>query len=174
MSKINYSYQKFGNDTARAYGQSLNISTKASINVCKAIRGLDAQKAVRYLSDVVAFRRAIPYTRFTDGVGHRKGKMAAGRYPIKAANAILSVLQSAIANADNLGLATDLVIVHASAQRAATQFHQGRQRRRMMKRSHIEIVLKEVVQENKASGSSSQPTKKAKDSAAKVEKEAQK
>lgn len=144
MSKINYSYTGFGDDTARAYGQSLGISTKASINICKAIRGMDAQKAVRYLEDVLAFKRAIPYTRFTDGVGHRPGNMAAGRYPIKASVAILSVLKSAIANAVQKGLADELVIVHISAQRAATQFHQGRQRRRMMKKSHIELVLKEV------------------------------
>lgn len=144
MSKINYTYTNFGNDTARAYGQSLGISTKASINICKAIRGLPAAKAVQYLEDVIAFRRAIPYTRFTDGVGHRSGAMAAGRYPIKACAAILVIVKSAIANAANKGLADELVLAHSSAQRAATQFHQGRQRRRMMKRSHIEIVVKEV------------------------------
>jgi hypothetical protein len=36
------------------------------------------------------------------------------------------------------------MIVHICAHRAATPLHQGRQRRRAMKRTHIELVLKEM------------------------------
>jgi large subunit ribosomal protein L22 len=146
MTKINYALENVSSDMVKAYGRDLGISTKAAINICNTLRGMDAQKALRLLDNVIAKRQAIAYTRFTDGVGHRKGPMAAGRFPVKAAQAIKATIKSAIANAANQGLAEDLKIVHICAHKAATPFHQGRQRRRAMKRSHVEVALKEVAE----------------------------
>ncbi len=143
MTKTNYAFQKFGSDCAKAYGRDLGISTKASINVCKALRGLSVEKAVAYLDNVIALKVPIAYTRFTDGVGHRKGNFAAGRFPVKAAKAIKEIILSASANAAHQGLGDDLKIVHLCAHKASTPFHQGRQRRRAMKRTHIEVVVQE-------------------------------
>ena len=155
MAKLNYAFQNSSSDTVKAYGRDLSISMKASVNICNTIRGMDAQKAIAHLDQVIVKKQAIAFTRFTDGVGHRKGPMAAGRFPVKAAQAIKGVIASAVANAANQGMADDLKIVHICAHKAATPFHQGRQRRRAMKRSHIEVVLKEVAEKKKA------PAKKA-------------
>ena len=146
-----YAFQNFSEDMARAYGRNLDISTKAAINVCTALRGKDAQTAIAYLGRVMAEKQAVPFKRFTDGVGHRKGKMASGRYPFKASKAIKELIESAVANAANKGLAEDLKIVHLCAHKAATPFHQGRQRRRAMKRTHIEVVLQEKELQKKSS-----------------------
>lgn len=147
-----YAFEKFSQDMARAYGRSLDISLKASINICSALRGKDAAAALVYLDEVIAKQRAVPFRRFTDGVGHRRGKLAAGRYPFKAAKSIRSIVAAAVANAANKGLAEELSIVHICAHKASTPFHQGRQRRQAMKRTHIEVVLqeKEADQDNQA------------------------
>lgn len=144
MAKANYAFKNFGSDTAKAYGSNLDISTKTTINVCTMLRGMTVKKAITKLQNVIDFKEAVPFTRFMNGVGHRKGNMAAGRFPQKASKAILALINSAVANATNKGLADDLMIVHICAHRAATPLHQGRQRRRAMKRTHVELVLKEM------------------------------
>jgi large subunit ribosomal protein L22 len=144
MAKANYAFTNFGSDTAKAYGSNLDISIKTSVNVCNLLRGMTATKAITKLQNVIDFKEAIPFTRFNDGVGHRKGNMASGRFPQKASKAILALLNSAIANAAAKGLAEDLKIIHLCAHKAATPLHQGRQRRRAMKKTHIELVLKEM------------------------------
>lgn len=143
MAKTNYSIQTIAENTAKAYGKSLPISLKTSINIANKIRGMSAQKALAYLKRVTELKQAVPFTRFTDGVGHRKGNMASGRFPIKAAKEIGNILASAVTNAANKGLAEELKIIHITANKAATQFHMGRQRRRAMKQTHIEIVVQE-------------------------------
>ena len=149
MTKTNYSYKNLDNHTAKAFGKDLGISTKVSINIAKKIRGMKVAKAVAYLERVTQLTQAVPYTRFNDGVGHRKGKMASGRFPVKAADAINKVLKSAIANAANLNMSDDLVIESIVANKGGSRFHFGRQRRRAMKQTHIEIVLREVEEKAK-------------------------
>jgi len=156
-----YAFENFGEDMARAYGRSLDISTKVSINVCSVLRGKDAQTAIAYLDRVMHEKQAVPFKRFTDGVGHRKGKMASGRFPFKAAKSIKELIESAVANAANKGLAEELKIVHICAHKASTPLHQGRQRRRAMKRTHIEVVLQErEVQKSKSVKPKVKPTPK--------------
>lgn len=150
MSKTNYAHKNLDSHTAKAYGKSLGISTKVAINIATKLRGMNANKAVAYLDRVANLEQAVPYTRFTDGVGHRKGKMASGRFPVKAATEINNVLKSAIANAANLNLSEDLVIEAIIANKAGNRFHFGRQRRRAMKQTHVEIVLREVEGKPKA------------------------
>jgi large subunit ribosomal protein L22 len=144
MSKPNYSTKNFDESCARAYGRNLPISTKTSVEICNFLRGKSYSEVIKILEEVLAFKRAIPYTRFTNGVGHRKGDMASGRYPQKASLEIKQTLESAKSNAVNKGLSDDLRIVHICAHKASCPFHQGRQRRRMMKRTHVEVILKEV------------------------------
>ena len=142
---VKYAFQKFDNHCAKASGQALPISVKSAINICNKIKGMDAQKAVAYLHEVAQLNAAVPFTRFTDGVGHRRGNMASGRYPVKAAQAIANVLKGAIANAEAKNFDEKLTIIHINANKAARPMHQGRQRRREMKRTHVEIVLKETT-----------------------------
>jgi len=159
MTENKYAYQGFQNDhMARAIGKDLSISTKVAIEVCSFLRGKRLSRAKDIMNNVLSFKEAIPYKRFTDGVGHRPGKMGAGRYPQKAAKAFLDLLGSVEANAQVKGLNTsDLVIVHICANKAHEPMHQGRQRRRALKRSHVEVIVKEG---DKAGQKSSRPTKK--------------
>lgn len=143
MAKPNYTFQKMDDHCARAYGKDLPVSTKASIEMCNHLRHMVYDKAIKTLENVILLKEAIPFRRFNDGVGHRKGKMGPGRYPVKLATELKALLMSAKANAENKGLSDSLVIAHLLANKASTPFHQGRQRRRSMKRTHIELVLKE-------------------------------
>jgi large subunit ribosomal protein L22 len=134
---------------ARAVGVALGISTKASIMICNQIRKKSVAKAKKILQDAIDIKKAIPYTKFTNGIGHKKG-IGSGRYPKKAATNILMLLESAESNAKFLGLSvSDLIIKHISAQTGFTQFRHGNKRRIRAKRTNIEIVLEESKKEAK-------------------------
>ncbi|HDI31796.1 MAG TPA: 50S ribosomal protein L22 [Thermofilum sp.] len=103
--------------TAIASGRDLRISYKSAVEIVNTIRGKSIEEAKRILEDVIEMRRPIPFRRFHGKVGHKRG-MGAGRYPVKAAKAILKVLESAEANAEFKGLDTSkLWIVHAAAHK---------------------------------------------------------
>ena len=129
---------------AKAYGKGLGISTKVSIEIANYLRGRTTTKAKWILERVLEKKQAIPFKRFTDGVGHRVGNMASGRYPQKASAEFLKLIKQAEANAQAKGLSEDLVINHLAAHKASSQFRQGRQRRRKFKRTHVEIVVMEM------------------------------
>ena len=61
-------------------------------------------EARKFLEDVVALKQAVPFKRHHDGTGHRKGPMAAGRYPVNASKEILKILKNAESNAEYKGL----------------------------------------------------------------------
>jgi large subunit ribosomal protein L22 len=143
MAKHNYAYQKSEENTVKAVGRNLNISPKQSIEICKYVRGRPLNQAKMLLNQAIAEIRAVPFTRFTNGLGHKPG-MSAGRYNPKACAAILKVIESAEANAKNKGYnSADLKVVHIAMQIGPMNKHQGRQRG-IFKNSHIEVVLKEV------------------------------
>ena len=101
--------------TAVASGRDLRISYKAAVEVLKEIRGKKVDKAKQILEDIIEMKRAVSYKRYYGKVGHRRG-MGPGRYPVKAAKAILSIIENAEANAEFKGLdTTRLWIVHAAA-----------------------------------------------------------
>jgi large subunit ribosomal protein L22 len=139
-----YKYStEIGENCAKAVGISLPISRKQSIMVCNFIRNKNVKKAKEHLAEVIVKKKAVPFTRFNDDVGHKAG-MAAGRYPVNACKNILALLESAEANAQFKGLSTaDLVVKHASAQQGPGVWRYGRHHRRKAKRTHIEIVLEE-------------------------------
>jgi large subunit ribosomal protein L22 len=106
---------------AKAIGRELRISPKSSVEICRAVRKKNVEKAKEFLSEVVDMKKPVPMKRFKKGIAHRRGleKAAyAGRYPKKAASQILKVLESAEANAEYKGLDTDrLYVRHISTQR---------------------------------------------------------
>lgn len=132
--------------TARAV--FLPISMKTSVNICRAIRGKNTEKAVAMLDRVMELKQAIPYLRYHRDVPHRAGKMAAGRYPIRATKHIQAVLKSAIANAKYLNLNEKMLYVKiAKCDRAIPKERQGRY-------SNVEITVaesKELPRETKKS-----------------------
>ncbi len=139
----NYSYQGSMEHAAKAFGRRLRISTKHSIEVCKAIKGHHVERAQSMLESAVNEEEPIEFTRYSEGAGHKAGQ-GMGKYPVKAGKEILKVLNGAVANAQHQGLSSDLEVVHAAAQKAQQNQKRGRHAGRTEKGTHIEIVVKEV------------------------------
>lgn len=138
--------------TAIASGRDLRISPKAAREICNYIRGMNLQKAKEVLREVIELKRAIPYRRHKKKIPHRRGLQGfyAGRYPVKAAAAILKVLEAVEANAEFKGLYTDrLRIVHIAAQRGPVIKKYiprafGRSSPYFERLTHIEVAVEEV------------------------------
>lgn len=136
---------------AKASGRELRISHKSAREVCNAIKRMKLNQAKNFLRQVIAKKQPVPFTRFKKKVGHRRGlqKGCAGRYPVKAAEKILKVLENAEANAEYKGLDAEILyITHASAypgtklkRRIERAF--GRSSPRFETFCHVEIILEQ-------------------------------
>ena len=136
---------------AAARGTGLNISPKAAREVCKALKGMDLEKAKNYLGRVIEMDQAVPFKRHDGKVGHRRGKgMSTGRYPVKTATAILKVIESAGNNGEAIHIdIEDWRIVHIATSRGTTfeaRFPRARGRATPKKResANVEVVLEEI------------------------------
>ena len=135
-------------EIAKASATALPISTKQSIEVCNYLRNKGLNKAKAILERVLEKKEAIPFKRFGSDTGHKRGRIAAGRYPQKTSKEILKVLNSVEANAQSKGLSTsDLKIIKLIANKASSPWHYGRQTRRKAKRTHIEIMVRSKEEE---------------------------
>lgn len=121
MADIKYAYDdEDSSKTVRAMGKTLKISPKHSVEICRAIRGMNVEKAKDYLNEVIEMKKAVPFKRHNKKVGHRKGLQGwpSGRYPVKAAKEILRIVENAEANAEYKGLDTEnLKILHSSSHK---------------------------------------------------------
>ena len=121
MARIKYAYQPADETkAAKAMGYEMPISFKHAVEICRELRGKKISEAKKFLEDVIAMRRPVPFRKYKKKVAHKRGidKWYAGRYPQKAAKYILKVLRNLEANAEYKGLELDkLVIVHAQAQK---------------------------------------------------------
>ena len=154
MPKWGYSIIKEELDpekTAKASGREIRVSHKHAREVCRTIKGMMLTNAKAYLRDVMDKKKPVPLRRYRKKVGHRRGleKAFAGRYPIKAARKVLTVIEAAEANAENKGLDVDrLRVFHAAAyqgmkiKRYTPRAH-GRSSPKYDTLAHIEIVLEE-------------------------------
>ena len=142
-----YAFQGLKENMAKALVKDAEISAKASQEIASFIRGKTTEKAKSILNRVLEMKQAIPFRKYTDGVGHRAGaNIGPGRFPQKAAKEFLKLIEAAEANAQAKGLSTDLKIVSLIANKGSNQFHYGRQSRRKYKRTHLEIVVEELEQ----------------------------
>ena len=137
--------------TVKASGREVRVSPKHAREVCKTIKGMTLTQAKQYLRDVMDKKRAVPFRRFKKKLGHRHGleKAYAGKYPVKAAEHILRIVEGAEANAEYKGLDTErLRIIHASTSKGMKMKRyfiraQGRSTQKFKTLSHVEIVLEE-------------------------------
>lgn len=144
MSEQKYAFEKYDRDNmARSIAKDLSISTKKTVEICSFIRGKSVSRARAMLSRVLNKKDAVPYKRFNQELAHNQ--RGPSGYPIKAIQEVLNLLDNVEANANSKGLHTDsLKIVHMLANRAGKRMHYGRLRRREMKRTHLEIIVKDV------------------------------
>jgi large subunit ribosomal protein L22 len=138
--------------TAKVSGRELRMSPKHAGEICRTIKGMKLEKAKKFLEQVIAKKTPVPFRRYKKKVAHRHGlqKCSAGRYPVKAANLILKLLQGAEANAEFKGLDVEsLRIIHASAypglkiQNYFERAH-GRSSPKFEYLTHVELVLEQM------------------------------
>ncbi len=150
MSRIQYSVQTDPETTSTAMGHELHISPRHSREICRAIKGMKTERARHYLGEVAALKQAVPFKRHNDGMGHRKGPMAAGRYPQKAAKEFIKILVNAEANAEYKGLDPQRMKISHISTKQGRVIHGYRARARgssspkNTETVNIEVVLQEV------------------------------
>lgn len=148
---MGYTTEFDGKKMSRAFGKELPISPKKSEEVCKAIRGMHIDDAKRFLEEVIARKKAVPFKRHKKFIGHKKG-IGPGAYPIKVAREFLRLLESAQSNADDSGLDSENMRIHTiSASRGQPdKYYKPRARGRSSawfhERTNVEVVL-EVIEE---------------------------
>lgn len=135
--------------TAKALGKEMPISPKFAREVAGMIRGMKVDAARQTLEDVIDKKRAVPLKRYNKRVSHKPG-VGPGRYPVKAAKAILGVLDSAASNAEYKGLDVgSMEIATISVSRGRTipghmpRAH-GRATQWNQETVNLEIIIEEV------------------------------
>lgn len=148
--ELAYSYKPRDKEKAACgIARDLDMSFKDSVVICDALRGMNLAKAVSYLEEVVSMKTPVPYRKFNAGVGHRKNLngCATGKYPKKAAQKILELLNNINSNAEYKGLDTDnLKITHIQAQKGITRRRvkpKGRWRLWKTELVHVQAVCEE-------------------------------
>ncbi|MAE13733.1 50S ribosomal protein L22 [Candidatus Woesearchaeota archaeon] len=142
MSEHKYGFREVKENMARAVIRDSPVSTKHCIEISKHLKNKTTERAKTILQESIAQKKAIPFTRFTNGAGHKTG-IGPGKFVIKACTHILGLVEGVEHNALNKGLSSDLEIIHIASQQGASQYHYGRQTRRKNKRTHVEIIVKE-------------------------------
>jgi len=154
-----------GNRLSVARATNVDVHVKACFEICRTVRGMTAGAAVRKLEkvllidsdrpDIRAKAEAIPY-RLGSGnkkrkrsgpsmVGHRKGGMGPGRYPVKASRVVIKLLNSAMDNARHQHEdidAEDMIITHIAAHRGTIKRgFMPRARGRATPKNHYQVNL---------------------------------
>ena len=151
MTKFGYTVEYKIETMARAYGRELPLAWKKSIELARQLRGRTVEKAREYLENVAALKQAVPMRTYGRWVAHKSG-LGPARYPVKAAKAFLTILESAVANAEFTGKEDPdtMVIAVINAHKGATS--KGYRPRAYGRSSpwnqdtvNLEIVLEEVA-----------------------------
>lgn len=151
MPNFDYAFEKFDSTKhVRASVREKDISHKHAREVAKMMKGMSIEKARDYLQDVIAKKRAVPFRRFNNEVGHRSDPgVMSGRYPQKTAKEFIKVLDNLEANAEYKGMDLDrLKIISANTHRGVivkrfTPRAMGRATPKNNTLTHIELVAQE-------------------------------
>ena len=152
MPNFKYAFQNYDKTKhVRSALREKTISHKHAREIAVAIKGMKIEKARDYLQDVVKLKRAVAFRRYHNEVGHKSDTgVMSGRYPQKAANEFLKLLDNLESNAEYRGMDLDrLRIVNATV-------HKGRKIERFIPRAmgratpkidiltHVELVAQEI------------------------------
>lgn len=156
---INYSIETDPEKHAKAMLRERQISPKHSKAIARAIKGKTAAEAEEYLQAVIDGEQSVPFREHNSGVGHRSDidGWDAGRFPEKASEAFLDLVENAVANADHQGFnGASMEIVHVAAHKVGEI--RGQQPRAMGRATEwntpevdVELVL-EATNEDTAEG----------------------
>ena len=134
--------------SAKAIGKEMPISPKFTREICGMVRGMKVNTAIKTLEGVIALETPVPLKRYNKRVSHKQG-VGPGRYPKKAAAAVLGVIKSAVANAEYKGLSVDdMVIKTISASRGrVTPGHMARAHGRATEWNQDTVNLEVIIEE---------------------------
>ncbi|MFB6136431.1 MAG: 50S ribosomal protein L22 [Halobacteriaceae archaeon] len=148
---ISYSVETDPDTTAKAMLRERHISLKHSKALARAVKGETVADAREYLEAVLDGERSVPFKQHNSGVGHRSDVDGwdAGRYPEKATEAFLDLLDNGANNADQQGFDPETMVVeHVAAHKVGES--PGRKPRAMGRASEwnatqcdVELVLSE-------------------------------
>ena len=154
MSSMQFKYAFQNYDRTRHVRASLRektISHKHAREIAVKIKGMSIETARDYLQDVIKLKRAVPFRRYNNEVGHKSDTgVMAGRYPQKAATEFVKLIDNLESNAEYRGMDLDrLKIINATV-------HKGRKIQRFTPRAmgraspkvdiltHVELVAQEI------------------------------
>jgi len=152
MPNFKYAFQNYDKTKhVRSALREKTISHKHAREITVAIKGMSIEKARDYLQDVVKLKRAVAFRRYNNEVGHKSDTgIMSGRYPQKAANEFIKLLDNLESNAEYRGMDLDrLRIINATV-------HKGRKIERFIPRAmgratpkidiltHVELVAQEI------------------------------
>ena len=152
MPAFKYAFQNYDKTKhVRAAIREKTISHKHAREIAATVKGMSIEKARDYLQDVVKLKRAVAFRRYKNEVGHKSDTgVMSGRYPQKAANEFIKLLDNLESNAEYRGMDLDrLRIVNATV-------HKGRKIERFTPRAmgraspktdiltHVELVAQEI------------------------------
>jgi len=148
---ISYSIDPDPDTTAKAMLRERQMSHKHSKAIAREIKGMTASEAEEYLEAVVNEEQSVPFRSHNSGVGHRNDidGWDAGRFPEKASEAFLDLLENAVGNADNQGFdGESMEIIHVAAHKVGET--RGRKPRAMGRATEwnspevdVELILEE-------------------------------
>jgi len=156
MPNWGYSFieQKYDKERlAKASGRDLRIKPKHAREICAVIKGMNVDRAKRFLEEVINLKQSVPFRRHKKKLAHKKDlkqfKWYAGKYPQKAAARIYEILSSVESNGEYKGLDIDMCkIIHAAAHRGRIikryiERARGRSTAYFKHLTHIELVIYE-------------------------------
>jgi large subunit ribosomal protein L22 len=148
---VKYSFGEIDPKTmARAYGKEIDMSPKHAVEIARTIKGMTVENAQNYLLKVTRLEKAVKFRKY-GSVGHRKGKLGPGRFPVKASRMFLKLLQQVAANAE-LHIDTepeDLRIIHLATYKGVRvdswypRAH-GRSSPKRREKVNVEIIVEKI------------------------------
>ena len=146
---VGYTQDADPEKTSKALGVEIRVSPKKCYEISHNIRGMKVEDAKKFLLQVIALQRPVKYTRYKMYLSHKPG-VGPGRYPVKAAKAILRIIESAQHNAEYKGLDSENMKIHTIAISRGKPVvgrmprAQGRATQWNDLTSHIEVILEEM------------------------------
>ena len=128
---------------AYAKQENMPVSWKDVTEIGRFVKGDEVEKAERKLRMVTEKELAVPFTKFNSDVGHKSGHSEPARCPVKAAEHVLEVLNSAKKNAENEGLNDTLYVQEFITNKGTEYATPSRIRGRKTKAAHVKIAVGE-------------------------------
>lgn len=140
--------KKIIKELAIVNAQSVPVSTKYAIAICKFILKKTPEKAIEDLEDVIAEKRAVPmkgeYAHKKSVKGYASGS---GKYPKIAAGHFIKLVKSLIGNSNVNGIEEPVIVEAVANQASRPRARFGRWQR---KRTHVKLVAKDKTETTKA------------------------